>query len=49
MTLALNKSQDENIVQKLINDLFLCDFNKPASLSEAYANELQKYNAFALS
>ena len=47
--IALKKAKDENIVSKLINDIFLCHFTKPLSLSHAYALELQKLNAFALS
>ena len=47
--IALQKAKDENIVLKLINDIFLCHFTKPLSLSHAYALELQKVNAFALS
>ena len=39
---------DKAIVSKLIDDVFLCDFNKPLSFSQAYAYELQKFIAFAM-
>ena len=47
--IAIIKSDgDKTIVSKLIDDVFLCDFNKPLSFSQAYAYELQNFIAFAM-
>ena len=43
------KTKDENAEIGLINDIFSCDFIKPKSLSQFYANQLQKFPTFSMS
>ena len=43
------KTKDENAEISLINDIFSCDFIKPKSLSQFYANQLQKIPTFSRS